>query len=218
MQKLGAGASYDPLPSPAYMSSDLGKAPKYDGTDVFPVDPASLAVANDETMPKVFLHDAYLTSNTWVSDAQLVTLAFGTASPIYAGIFGSSFPIRAARISMTLSADHKTAAFGTMSGVISVADYQNALRAVAGQLDQSLCSGATIDSILQQIAQAADIMQDGTQDPTKTCDGISIGLGFDATLVQLGAIGATTTPLPNPCPDAGTDAGPDAGPDADSGP
>ena len=49
-------------------------------------------------------------------------------------------------------------------------------------------------------------MQDGTQDPTKTCDGISIGLGFDAELVQLGPI-APPAATPNPCADAGADGG-----------
>ena len=40
-----------------------------------------------------------------------------------------------------------------------------------------------------ELIQASDIMQDGTQDPTKTCDGISIGIGFEARVVQLGAAG-----------------------------
>jgi len=45
-------------------------------------------------------------------------------------------------------------------------------------------------------------MSDGTQDPTQTCDGISIGLGFDGALVQVGAAVAPTSP-PNPCADGG---------------
>jgi hypothetical protein len=50
-----------------------------------------------------------------------------------------------------------------------------------------------------QIAQASDILQDGTQDPTLPCDGISIGLGFDAVLDQLGPMVAPKPPPPNPC-------------------
>ena len=54
-----------------------------------------------------------------------------------------------------------------------------------------------------QIAQASDILTDGTQDPTKPCDGISIGLGFDGALVQLGTPVAPPPPPTNPCGDGG---------------
>jgi hypothetical protein len=42
-------------------------------------------------------------------------------------------------------------------------------------------------------------MKDGTQDPTATCDGISIGIGFDASVVQLGAIADPAPPATDPC-------------------
>lgn len=66
-------------------------------------------------------------------------------------------------------------------------------------------AGSAIENIFTQIAQTSDIMQDGTQDPTKTCDGISIGLGFEASVVQLGPMVPAVT-MPDPCAgDAGTD-------------
>ncbi len=42
-------------------------------------------------------------------------------------------------------------------------------------------------------------MSDGTQDPTKTCDGISIGLGFEMTLAQRGGVGPAK-PTQMACP------------------
>ena len=77
-------------------------------------------------------------------------------------------------------------------------------------------SGRTLEAkrggsyAFSQIEQASDILTDGTQDPTQTCDGISIGLGFDALPDQLGT---TAPPLPQAVPcdiDAG-DAGADDG-------
>jgi hypothetical protein len=39
---------------------------------------------------------------------------------------------------------------------------------------------------VSQFEQTSDIMADGTNKPAKQCDGISVGLGFDAVAVQLG--------------------------------
>ena len=73
---------------------------------------------------------------------------------------------------------------------------------VEGAISTSSCTASM--NILESIGQASDIMQDGTQDPTKTCDGISIGLGFTATIDQVGpTVPAMTTP--DPCADAGPD-------------
>ena len=51
----------------------------------------------------------------------------------------------------------------------------------------------------QQIRQASDILKDGTQDPSKVCNGISIGLGFKVREVQFGNVAPFTPPGPNPC-------------------
>ena len=78
---------------------------------------------------------------------------------------------------------------------------------MAGSFDPSLCTGPTIMSIVDQITQASDIMADGSQDPTQTCNGISIGIGFNASLVQLGPVVAPPAPKANTCADAGTGGG-----------
>jgi hypothetical protein len=72
---------------------------------------------------------------------------------------------------------------------------------IAQAFDSSFCdpNSPTLQSILNQIRQASDIMQDGTQDPTKECDGISIGLGFTMKSAQLGAVAPPPPPPPDPC-------------------
>ena len=98
-----------------------------------------------------------------------------------------------------LDPTHTTATQGTIAGVISVSSLASVFQQAAGSFDPSLCTGPTIMSVLDQISQAADILLDGTQDPTQICDGISIGLGFDASVVQLGPIAPATPPPVDPC-------------------
>jgi hypothetical protein len=84
--------------------------------------------------------------------------------------------------------------------VLDTEELVAAMKAVAGSFDISLCSGPTFDSIAQQIRAASDIMSDGTNgDPNLVCNGISIGLGFDAKPALLGAVAAPVTPPPDPC-------------------
>ena len=70
---------------------------------------------------------------------------------------------------------------------------------VAPELLSTCCNQAVFTSLITQIRQASDIMSDGTQDPRKTCDGISIGIGFDATQAQRGAVGQAL-PTAQSCP------------------
>jgi hypothetical protein len=49
------------------------------------------------------------------------------------------------------------------------------------------------------VRRASDILSDGTQDPTKECDGISIGVQFEMKEVQLGPVGPPAD-MGNACP------------------
>ena len=78
--------------------------------------------------------------------------------------------------------------------MISTADFTKEIEALQAQFDPSFCFVGAENSIIPQIMQASDIMTDGTQDPGKTCDGILIGLGFDAEPVLLGGDGRAAVP------------------------
>jgi hypothetical protein len=210
MGKLGTGKEYNPIVTKLYGGSELLDAnmmpltPKFDGNDKWPVVPELLeAPGTDITKTLVHFDKSYLVDNTWVSGSK------GTIS-LNLSIQGYqlSLTIASALISMDLSADHKGATKGTIAGVLATDTLTSELKKVAGGFDPTLCMGPTIDSIIAQIEQASDIMQDGTAgDPSKTCDGISIGLGFDAATVQLGAIAPMSTGGGDPCAikDGGTD-------------
>jgi hypothetical protein len=59
----------------------------------------------------------------------------------------------------------------------------------------SLCT----DPLLEQaVESAADILVDGSVDLTRPCDGISIGVGFEAVAALLGPV-VITTAHPHTC-------------------
>jgi hypothetical protein len=115
------------------------------------------------------------------------------------GGFTVNLTIGSAVLAMNLSPDHKTATGGTIAGILETDILTTELKKVVAAFDDQFCEeNATVDSILNQIRQASDIMKDGSQDPSKDCDGISIGLGFNMAQVQLGEIGEAAEQT-NPC-------------------
>jgi hypothetical protein len=199
MDKLGAGTDYKAINTKLYGGGDLLASPKFDGSDKWPVIQELLNDPLDVGSAKVQFPSAYIVKNTWVS---------GTKGEVVLNLSVSGFtlalPIGSAVITMELSADHKSATKGTIAGVLPTDTLTSELKKIAGAFDPSLCKGPTIDSIVSQIEQASDILSDGSQDPSKECDGISIGLGFDAGLVQLGDILPKAPPKDNPCDAMGT--------------
>jgi hypothetical protein len=186
-----------------YGGAKLTTPPKWDGTDSWPVLPELLSNPTDINSSKVKFPDSYVAGGTWVSgsegDLNLTVSIQG---------FTLALKITKARLAMNLTGVGSTvkATKGVIAGVIPTEQLISELKKVAGGFDPNLCEGATFESIAGQIRAASDIMQDGTNgDPTKTCDGISVGLGFEGMAVQLGGIAPAANPPKDPCAgDAGT--------------
>jgi hypothetical protein len=204
LENLGTGTDYFPLTARLYDGAPLGKRPARDGSDVWPVRADLLTDPTNVGSSKLQTTTSYVVGNTWVA-------RFHGDLPIKTTLSGIPLTllVNDPLIAMTLDPQHQTVTGGTIAGVIATDTLVAEARYVAALYDPTdLCSGPTLDSILKQITQASDILADGTQDPTKPCTGISIGLGFDAYRVQLGPIAPPETPPPSPCTDAGTgDAG-----------
>jgi len=194
VQKLGSATVYNPLTTKLYAGGDLGMAPKFDGTDMWPVRPELLNDPTDIGSSKVVFGTSYVVDDTWVS---------GSAAPLDLSLSVAGFSLKltigSAIIAMKLDPDHQGATGGTIAGIIDTESFIEELRKVAGNFDAGLCMGSTFDGLANQLRAASDIMKDGSQDASKTCDGISIGLGFDAGAVQLGAIGEPSVPGEDPC-------------------
>jgi hypothetical protein len=205
IEKLGPQPSYAGLLALSYAGANLGHAPRWDGSDRWPVLPEQLANPKDVTTAETRFPASYLSQGTWVSGSKgdvVVSLVIDLSSSGGSTVppFVMTLDILNAEIAMDLGPDGTSATNGTLAGVLDtdalVAQFQEFAAAVGGP---GLCSGPTVQSILDAIGQASDIMKDGTQDPTQVCDGISIGLGFDAKAVQLGGIAPAQAPAPTVC-------------------
>jgi hypothetical protein len=180
--------------------ADLGAAPTWSGNDEWPVLPELLNGGNIDD-PTIKFGDSYLAGGTWVSgSATTLNLTLSISG------FELSLAIEKAQIEMKVSGTGAgaSATEGTIGGVLATEQLIAELKKIAGNFDQSLCASSAFEGIAAQIRQASDIMADGTNgDPTKTCNGISIGLGFNAKAVKLGAV-APATPAPiDPCAGVG---------------
>lgn len=175
-------------------------APKWDGTDKWPVLPELLNGGNIDS-PKVSFPDSYVAGGTWVSgskgDLNLTVSIQG---------FNLALKITNAVITANLSGAGASAKAtkGIIAGVIPTEQLISELKKVAGGFDPTLCEGQTFESIAQQIRAASDIMADGSNgDPAKLCDGISVGLGFEGLAVQLGGVAPAATAPEDPCANPG---------------
>jgi len=190
LSQLGPGASYDPLAAQIAVGGNLGSMPKFDGTDLWPVIAGAQA-----SFP-----NGYVVGDMWVSGpGQPIVITLPSAGLVL------NLAINHPVVTMLLDAAHQKATRGIISGVIQTSSLIQQLE-IAVYPEPTLCPDDSSESGLAPIAEASDILQDGTQDPTQTCDGISIGLGFDALPVQLGPT-APPLPQPFPCGDAGADGG-----------
>ncbi len=202
LRGLGANDDASPLSGVVYHAAPA-TAPAWNGADVRDVDTASL-VGGDFSAPVVAL-SGYMAGRTWVGTASegaaLLDLHLGETE--MAGP-NQPFPLTHVRIVMHVDAANGTAS-GVLAGILSPDAFVAWGRQLAGSIDTSLCTGSAFDAIAQQFDQAADILLDGTDPAGAACDGISLGLGFDAVAVKLGNV-VSLPPPPNPCADAGADA------------
>jgi hypothetical protein len=96
--------------------------------------------------------------------------------------------------------DHTSAndaAKGILSGVLDPNELVPALRVAFAQMGGC---GSVFDSAVEQIQQAQDILLDGSNQRGVPCDGISIGLGFDAKRVANPTKVAFVPPPRDRCP------------------
>jgi hypothetical protein len=186
-------ASASKVTASIYNAADFGAAPKLDGSDVWPVDDASLN-GGDVTKPLMTFDAGYVNGTTFVSgpSAGATTITPGAVLPL---------PLTHVVLQLQLSADGTRVESGTLSGVLPIKDVEDALRSVAGTISTSLCSGSALAQVITSLDAAQDILADGTNPSTASCSAISIGVGFTARPVKLGA--ATKVVKPDPCGDGG---------------
>ncbi len=194
LDTLGDKANYVDIPASLFVGTQLGGPAKFDGSDQWPLVPELLNDPSDLNSSKVKFPSSYVANNTWVSGSKSdLDLQLSVAG------FSLTLNIANAIITMDLAGDRKAATNGIIAGVIPVEPLIAQLKKIAGGFSPELCTGSTFESIAESIRQAADILEDGSQNPSKECNAISIGLGFEAKPAQLGKVGEPTPPAKDPC-------------------
>jgi hypothetical protein len=139
---------------------------------------------------------SYLVGDTLVSSVARSEIS------IELPIAGVRLPVvvHQAWLSVKLAPDHRSGTEGNLGGILDTEEFLASFQKFAGTINTGLCTVSTLDSLTTQLRQASDILRDSTQDPTKVCDGISIGLGFATGGAVLGDPAPPTPATPNPCP------------------
>jgi hypothetical protein len=198
-----------------YATANDGGVPAFNLTTHWPIRPELLtgcpgnicpAGTNPITASTVQFPNAYQADGTFVNGSPAtidVSLSIGGQA--------LDINVHSALITYEPGTTAGTVTNGTIAGTIVTTELIASLMGVAGHISTSLCSGSAFASISQQITQASDIIIDPssgavTNTAGTACNGISIGLGFDADEIALPTsadIAGPTPPAPDPCADAG---------------
>jgi hypothetical protein len=179
---LEAGGDMDPLNTKVYGGGAFGKAPSWKGDDCWPVLYETLKDPSDVGSAKTAFASGKLVKNVWTSNG-------ATDFDLTLNVAGQSVPIKVygARMSVQLAPTHQGGALGQIGGYLKTEEFVQTLRSASGAINPAAC--AIFDSSLaDQLRRASDILDDGTQDPTKVCNAISVGLGFTLRQVGFGAV------------------------------
>ncbi|HEX8790164.1 MAG TPA: hypothetical protein VF765_04380 [Polyangiaceae bacterium] len=180
------------------VTNDAGAA--WNGSDTWQIDDAFTVNDSGAPLPNHFDPNAYVSDGTLVMHVDF---------PLSLGSTGTgSFEIDLASGSITATVVRSGGGYalrdGQMSGRWNVSALLLAVQALK-VLGSPVCPGSNAYSLIkQQVCQYADIMNDPTQDLMgKTCDALSLGIGFTADPAILGPI-VPTPPHGSLCyPDGG---------------
>ena len=166
---LGAGSDYAALTGGVSIVQSAGA----------PADWATSSWRPWSSPASVAFSQAYLTSSTLVA---------WLAGPVVVPLRVSGKLLRVTVHSARLMVDVSDRAHGVKGMIGGIVDPDEFLSAVASTDDlQPDCDSPMYVSIRNNLRAQADILMDGTQDPGKECEGISIGLSFETRTALAGA-------------------------------
>jgi hypothetical protein len=209
---LGAGSDYLNLQaalfsSGARLDQDGGAVPPaWDGTDEWPVHCERMLLCYDSNTPQLpanaskdVFPSSYVTSRVWVSGPR------AQAPRIALSLWVEGYPLQLTLYRPVITANlaegnPPTAAVdGVISGILNTEELTDSFLRIGAKLYTDFCRSDYQATFADQIRIASDILVDGTQDPARTCDGISLGLGFQLSAAKVGRVLDSTLPLDPPC-------------------
>jgi hypothetical protein len=188
---LGSGPSYLGLAGHLNFGLALGAPAAFDGSDVWPIDQALLENASDPRSTIYSFPDAYVNDHVWVSGPPAsFTIQLPAPLPL-------RLSLERAVITMKLAPDRSRAHDGIIAGVLPLDAFTDELlRVLLANEDAAwwLCDSPSVEALREHIRQVADMPRSGVHDPDALCDALSIGIGFSATVAQLGPAAVAPPP------------------------
>ena len=189
------------LSAQVFVGAPLGAAPAFGPDLQWPVAPSSLSDhATLASGALAQLPTVYVTNGTVV--------ATGATQPIVIPLVfdGKPLVLRIHHPIVTFVPTSSGATDGVIAGVLQADEVAAAARAYVALTYVSDC-GPNWDAYAAAIAEAQDILSDGTNAPGILCDAISIGIGFTAKRIANPTQVGADLSIPDPCgaADAGAD-------------
>jgi len=198
-------------PGALYRAGDLGKKATFTGADDWPVVGDWLEDGRTIDRPKVTFPGGYLTGGVWVSGAPSpTTFGLEIVRVIDAALL---IPVDAGILAVRIS----DGSDGMLAGAMSLPKLAAAVDPVAAAF--GVCPGdppppdrstSYYDDLQESVAITPDLVLGAPQfqDTTKTCDAVSLGIGFTMKPARAPTrVVDPPPPPPNPCAPR-TDAGP----------
>jgi hypothetical protein len=208
VQGLGSAPTYESLTVRLYEAREFTDAqgmpakPVFDGSDVWPI---AFESVNEGMLdkPRSIVTDGYVAAEgvagTLVAQFDESIVLTLDALPVPDGQGIMQIRIRQPILSMRFSADRSHVDSGTLAGTIDTAELDEEVARLTGVIDNKLCHSETLESIRQLVRQSSDILADRQSHANLPCNSISIGIQFEATQAQLGAVLPPAAPPTDPC-------------------
>lgn len=148
-----------------------GAAPTFAPTESWPVRADLLDPDAGPFASKYRVRDGYVVDGTFVSGfGELILGAVFMGEPI-------DLHLRSAIVVGKVEGDTMT---GTLAGAIDTAEFVVAATHLAGRVNPGQLCGSEVEYIASSLSSSSDILLDGSNEPGKTCDAISLGVKFTA--------------------------------------
>ncbi len=199
---LGLETDYQSLSTNWYEAQmpEGAPPPAFDGNNGWWAAPASLGPQKSLDHTLVQFNNSYVTDHTWVSMPRH-SIALVLKSVNYTMVL----TLHHAVITVELTPERTQGLNGVIAGLVDTDELVHQFQEFfVASFDEQFCEDESFGPTEQSLRQCSDSLADGTQDPNRTCDAISVGIRFEAVAAHLAGIGEEEPPLVDHCPKAAT--------------
>src|SRR5262249_26322814 len=132
-----------------FAGEDLGHPPKFDGTDKWPVEPDLLSNSMDPESSTIIFNSCSVKGTTFDAGKSWTFILTLTIATVQGGSTSIKLTLYAAQMTMTRSADRKSATAGTIGGILDTEEFVTEVKKVGALL--GLCGTSLFDGLILQI-------------------------------------------------------------------